>query len=62
MNDEVRQINLTDEELANRLLERFVGDHFAKPLIAAQIAGHREGDPDATKWIRQRLGWESWDE
>lgn len=60
MND-VRQINLTDEELAERLLERFVGDQFAKPLIAIRIAGHREGDAEDTLWIRQRLGWESWD-
>lgn len=55
----VRQINLTDEQLAERLFDQMHRDQFAKPLIAARIAGHREGDVESTEWIRRTLGWDS---
>lgn len=56
----VRQINLSDKELADRLYEA-VGnfDPFMKPLIAARIVGHREGDEGSTEWIRKALGWDT---
>lgn len=53
----VRQINLTDEELFERLFDVMSRDQFAKPLIAARIAGHREDDAECTEWIRRMLGW-----
>lgn len=56
----IRQINLTDKELADRLFDA-VGnsDRFMKPLIAAHILAHREGDVESTEWIRTSLGWDA---
>lgn len=56
--NEVRQINLTDEELAERLLAALNNDPFAKPLIATHIEGHRACEVECTKWIRRMLGWD----
>lgn len=57
---EVRQINLTDDVLAERLFEAVGrGDRFMKPLIASRIMGHREGDAESTRWIREALGWDA---
>ena len=53
-----QQINLSDEILFDRLLERMYGDSFAIPLIKAQIAAHRGGDEEATQWIRRTMGWD----
>lgn len=56
----VRQINLSDDELFARLFEAIGhGDSFMKPLIRAHIMAHREGDVEATEWIRKSLGWDS---
>ncbi len=55
----VRQINLTDEDLAERLFDQMARDVFAKPLIASRIMAHREGDPESTAWIRRMLGWDA---
>ena len=54
----VRQINLTDEELFERLFNAMSRDQFARPLISVRIVAHREGDEEATAWIRKTLGWD----
>ena len=54
----VRQINLSDEELFERLFDAFRRDRFARMLIAAHIQGHRDGDQESTEWIRRALGWD----
>lgn len=54
----VRQINLNDEELFNRLFEKMNRDQFAAPLIKSHIRGHREDNEESTTWIRRKLGWE----
>lgn len=58
MNDEVRQINLSDEELFSRIFERMGNDAFAKPLIKNHIQNHRDGDEESTAWIRRILEWD----
>jgi len=53
----VRQINLSDEELFSRLYERMNNDPFTKPLIHTHIQNHRDGDEESTAWIRRMLDW-----
>lgn len=54
----IRQINLTDEQLFDRLFEKMNKDKFARPLIRVHIDGHRNDDPESTAWIRKVLGWD----